>query len=995
MEDVTNTMMTDEFLSAHDVAKLLELKSLFQHRLKVSFKGKVTSLSRIIRLKASSFFMIQVDVSVPILVKDFKLEWHSQLEPGESYLFHNMIMTTVEKGFSQARTVLSAWDDSHFSEIIENNNVITVPLQTWLMTQNITTDLPEFEDDGCDFFLTDDTDSCVNYEGIITSNEDAKDGFYTLDEKIRIRGISGVLHKESSQRETFQQIFCIKYWQSDAKEKLSRFEIPLCKKLFDPDRNGDCLPFERIFVIFWKRLIRGWRVPFKVLDSRSQEAADQTVKRLLGEKSLWQVPKKSKTLLDEFFNHQCLCPYASCNSNTCKVPKIMSLSVAKLLTNAVKNETQEQDISSRNDANCFTVCRCLQKESDQILAGSITLGSSGQLNFSDAKESLPLLILTRNKDKQNSPDASNWAEDCREDTSLEFGKHLPYSHLDSSIVGKLIFVREFHMIEEYQNSGRKDKDILVYLAFHLQDCVMIDQKDRETSNGILPVAKKLTRIRFKVPRGPDEKKRCHIHVTNKLSLCSASGNTETLEFKVLGYVLQEEDSESDQLEPSKPKRSTSEEEACSTVTHSDHPQVPLQHGHSLAFSNATEKHIVESPLISKAVLFIFSGVLSRFYHLIHPGNQYQVDSAQHCLLPSFSSAQLQKAAQHCRVPKEVRLPEDLRLHRITSSVPFGGESQFELAPSSIKDILSQSFSDSETVVSFQGCVESRCVSRSAFTNVRSQCLDSFSMNNICLHVRELSHDQTAVISLYISAPRNVYSLGLVPGAIIHFSCVERKVSQKGNVYCRFTSASSLEVLTLLPLDKNDRLNARGCSGKQLPAVTDLPKVLLADLWLTNLEASDAGAPIGRGPWVVECHICMFFKLRIKSECCACQGAIVCGQCQNSRCKSNGHGVLKTDAVVLVDDGSGQARVIFRGPNLIARLLTVSEEQWNDIISGLSGCGELLLTKDSQAPPLPEAQLLNNLSKSSLVRRPCRLAVSCHSSYQHSMNSMSLDGMSMN
>ncbi|GFS17868.1 CST complex subunit CTC1-like [Elysia marginata] len=181
-------------------------------------------------------------------------------------------------------------------------------------------------------------------------------------------------------------------------------------------------------------------------------------------------------------------------------------------------------------------------------------------------------------------------------------------------------------------------------------------------------------------------------------------------------------------------------------------------------------------------------------------------------------------------------------------------------------------------------------------------------------------------------------------------------------------------------------------------MSDLPKVLLSDLWLLGLSKNTEASQGAKLPtwkqslFSLECYICMFFQLIIKTVCSLCRELYVDGKCQGKRCRNDGHPKLLVQAVVLIDDGSGQATVTFQNSSLVASLLTLTENQWNDISEGLRNYGPLYITKDGTVPPLPVAQLLSSLCSSSLVLRPCKLAVTRDrkSPCQHLVDQKTLD-----
>lgn len=60
---------------------------------------------------------------------------------------------------------------------------------------------------------------------------------------------------------------------------------------------------------------------------------------------------------------------------------------------------------------------------------------------------------------------------------------------------------------------------------------------------------------------------------------------------------------------------------------------------------------------------------------------------------------------------------------------------------------------------------------------------------VCLQVRSLTSD--AEIPVYVNLQTSSYPLGLLPGAGVEFHRLERKVSRIENVYCQFTTVSTV------------------------------------------------------------------------------------------------------------------------------------------------------------------------------------------------------------
>ncbi|KAK3797577.1 hypothetical protein RRG08_054605 [Elysia crispata] len=938
-------MEKDAFLLAHDVAELLANKSWrhsMHHRLKVSLKGTVTSLSGIVRLNSDSLFMMEVDSCVPILVKDFHLEWHSLLEPGGVYLFHGLIITTVEKGIWATQTVLLVWNESCLTKIDSCSDAATLPLSCWLKSLGITADLPDSSNWTESFWQDCSCDNFVNYEGQITSIHDAKDGFYTLDKKIRMYCNDLCLTVNSE-----LYIFNAHLIKIGSTPYLVCCEKSLLreKKSFNKENTSSHMRenFDQakqkktsfgLTAIFRKchLSLREMVTTVKIRDSflalkRSNETVTQAMKALFFEKSLWNIPRRSERFLDKFLQHNCNCPHTSQNTMVNRIPEILSLSALKLGLYTEETENDQRIKITKKEYGYSEDYFSFHKICHEILVGKIIAGSRGQIYFSDGKEFLPLLILENPYDQ-------------------EAQASLAFDYTDSTL----------HHSHTCKNVCVNDKKFGEYLPCPFLDSTLV----------------------------------------NKIILLHADNFTDIIEFEIFGHIIKvKESSENFESDPLNSKESPYDDE----TYEKDFMNLSQYKGFPTSSEIVKKRNIPQSfykRTHSTSVSVVFSGEASNCFHLINAGNLYILKTTQNLLDSSLSNDHLQKAAQSCSVHQQTKVTEIVRVKRLERTAPDTSKKRPEY---SIIDILSEEFTGS--MVSFLCQIQIRYISNSNFADRCKQtgCNSAFIMANTCLQVRDLLCDQafqTRLLPIYIDSPRNVYSFGLVPGAVILFNCLERRVSQAGNVYCRFTTASSLKVLTILPVEHITTSNGQERSTK-VPELSDLPEVLIADMWFLGSEYTTE-TPDGtmllmrQGLYALECHICMFFQLIIKMVCSLCGGIFSSYRCQNKQCMDDVHPVLVIKAIILVDDGSSQATVSFHDANLVARLLTLTEEQWNDMSERFSDCGQLLISKNSTVPLLPVAELLSNLCSSPLVLRPCRLAVTLDkkSPTHHSINKKALD-----
>lgn len=117
------------------------------------------------------------------------------------------------------------------------------------------------------------------------------------------------------------------------------------------------------------------------------------------------------------------------------------------------------------------------------------------------------------------------------------------------------------------------------------------------------------------------------------------------------------------------------------------------------------------------------------------------------------------------------------------------------------------------------------------------------------------------LDIYIEDPHLPPQLGLLPGAQVYFSQLEKKVSRSHNVYCCFRSSTYVQVLSFPP---------------ETTISVPLPHIYLAELLQSGQAPFQATA---------SCHIVSVFNLQLLWVCAHCTSLCPQGRCtrQGSTC----------------------------------------------------------------------------------------------------------------
>ncbi|XP_035155873.1 CST complex subunit CTC1 isoform X1 [Callithrix jacchus] len=163
------------------------------------------------------------------------------------------------------------------------------------------------------------------------------------------------------------------------------------------------------------------------------------------------------------------------------------------------------------------------------------------------------------------------------------------------------------------------------------------------------------------------------------------------------------------------------------------------------------------------------------------------------------------------------------------------------------------------------------------------------------------------LDVYIEDPHLPPLLGLLPGARVHFSQLEKRVSRSHNVYCCFRTSTCVQVLSFPP---------------ETTVSIPLPHIYLAEL----LQG-------GQTPFqgTTSCHIVSVFSLQLFWVCAYCTSICPQGKCtrQGSTCPTQ-TSVSQAIIRLLVEDGTAEAVVTCRNHH-VAAALGLCPSEWTSLL----------------------------------------------------------------
>lgn len=210
------------------------------------------------------------------------------------------------------------------------------------------------------------------------------------------------------------------------------------------------------------------------------------------------------------------------------------------------------------------------------------------------------------------------------------------------------------------------------------------------------------------------------------------------------------------------------------------------------------------------------------------------------------------------------------------------------------------------------------------------------------------------LDIYIEEPHLPPQIGLLPGARVHFSQLEKKISRSNTVYCCFRPSTSVQVLSFPPPTK---------------VRAPLPHIYLSEL----LQGGQGQVPFQA---TTSCHIVLVLSLQILWVCAHCTSISPQGRCsrQDHNCPAQA-AISQASIRLLVEDGTAEATVTCRNHH-VAAALGLSPSEWTSILECARGPGRVALQfkgPGAQTESEPLALFLRTLCDSPSVLRPVTLS----------------------
>ncbi|XP_037348233.1 CST complex subunit CTC1 isoform X2 [Talpa occidentalis] len=360
------------------------------------------------------------------------------------------------------------------------------------------------------------------------------------------------------------------------------------------------------------------------------------------------------------------------------------------------------------------------------------------------------------------------------------------------------------------------------------------------------------------------------------------------------------------------------------------------------------------------VLLLFLGSSVRWFEFLHPGQVYRL------VAPGPPTPQLFEKDRSSHISQR---PLDLAgcAHCLT----IQNEWTFELESS--QDIpavpgVNKALPESSLTDLLSGNVTDSLVSLSAEILSRTLCAPSLWMQSgstvairrcmkltVALETAECNFPP--YLDIYVEDPHLSSLLGLLPGARVYFSQLEKRVSRSQNIYYCFRSSSYVQVLSFPP---------------ETTVSAPLPHVYLAELLQGDRAPFRATA---------SCHIVSVFSLQLLWVCAHCTSLCPQGRCtrQSPICPTQAS-ISQASIRLLVEDGTAEAAVTCRNHH-VAAALGLCPSEWTALLEFVRGPGRVALQFTGPGAQLKSTAridesltfLLQTLCTSSSVLRPIVLS----------------------
>ncbi|XP_031323531.1 CST complex subunit CTC1 isoform X3 [Camelus dromedarius] len=325
---------------------------------------------------------------------------------------------------------------------------------------------------------------------------------------------------------------------------------------------------------------------------------------------------------------------------------------------------------------------------------------------------------------------------------------------------------------------------------------------------------------------------------------------------------------------------------------------------------------MEDENVDQKVLLIFLGSSVRWFEFLHPGQVYRLVAPGPLQTPMLleeggSSCISQRPLELAGCASCLTVQDEWRLElESPQDIPEVLGINRALPETSLTDLLSGNSTDS--LVSFSAEILSHLRMMPGSTGAIKRCV------KLTVALETADCEFPLHLDIYIEDPHLPPPLGLLPGARVYFSQLEKRVSRSHNVYCCFRSSTYVQVLSFPP---DTTISA------------PLPHIYLAELLQGRRAPFRATA---------SCHVVSVFSLQLSWVCAHCTSLCPQGRCtcQSPSCPTQ-TSISQASIRLLVEDGTAEAVVTCRN-HQVAAALGLRPSEWTSLLEFVRGPGRVAL-----------------------------------------------------
>ncbi|XP_012868915.1 PREDICTED: CST complex subunit CTC1 [Dipodomys ordii] len=315
------------------------------------------------------------------------------------------------------------------------------------------------------------------------------------------------------------------------------------------------------------------------------------------------------------------------------------------------------------------------------------------------------------------------------------------------------------------------------------------------------------------------------------------------------------------------------------------------------------------------ILLIFLGSSVRWFEFLHPGQAYRL------VAPSASTPAFEAEGSSCMSQRPLELAGCVSCLTVQDEWTLELESsQNMLLPeSSLTHLFSDKFIN--TLVSFSAEILSRTPCESPLAPVWMMSGNKEAIRRcvkLTVALQTADCEFPPRLDIYIEDPHLPPPLGLLPGAQVHFSQLEKRVSRSNNVYCCVRSSTYIQVLSF---------------PSEATISAPLPHIYLAELLRGGPAPFQA---------IASCHVVFIISLQLLWVCAHCTSVCLQGRCsgQDVACPTQAS-VSQASIRLLVEDGTAEAIVTCRNHH-VAEALGLGPSEWTSLLESVREPGRVAL-----------------------------------------------------